>query len=142
MDSDTVFRQFKPLKVTVELDSTEYHTRSTVKARVTVTDFNGKPIQTKIALTVYDRLYNYPLGNLGLLSHCYGRANNIVQSNIDSKNVFLSDGPVSGRLVAKKKTKEFSSAGQFINVFDFSNTTGSLNIVETSEDGTLRFLPT
>ena len=135
LDSDTVFRQFKPLKVTVELDSTEYHTRSTVKARVTVTDFNGNPVQTKIALTVYDRLYNYPLGNLGLLSHCYGRANNIAQSNIDSKNVFLSDGPVSGRLVAKKKTKELSSEGQFINVFDFSNTTGSLNIVETSEDG-------
>lgn len=135
LDSDTVFRQFKPLKVTVELDSTEYHTRSTVKARVTVTDFYGNPVQTKIALTVYDRLYNYPLGNLGLLSHCYGQANNIAQSNIDSKNVFLSDGPVSGRLVAKKKTKEFSSAGQFINVFDFSNTTGSLNIVETSEDG-------
>ena len=135
LDSDTVFRQFKPLKVTVELDSTEYHTRSTVKARVTVTDFNGNPVQTKIALTVYDRLYNYPLGNLGLLSHCYGRANNIVQSDIDSKNVFLSDGPVSGRLVAKKKTKELSSEGQFINVFDFSNTTGSLNIVETSEDG-------
>ena len=51
------------------------------------------------------------------------------------KNVFLSDGPVSGRLVAKKKTKELSPEGQFINVFDFSNTTGSLNIVETSEDG-------
>ena len=135
LDSDTVFRQFKPLKVTVELDSTEYHTRSTVKARVTVTDFNGNPIQTKIALTVYDRLYYYPLGNLGLLSHCYGRANNIVQSNIDSKNIFLSDGPVSGRLVAKKKTTELSSEGQFINIFDFSNTTGSLNIVETSEDG-------
>ena len=96
LDSDTVFRQFKPLKVTVELDSTEYHTRSTVKARVTVTDFNGNPVQTKIALTAYDRLYDYPSGNLGLLSHCYGRANNIVQSNIDSKNIFLSDGPVSG----------------------------------------------
>ena len=135
LDSDTVFRQFKRLKVTVELDSAEYHTRSTVKARVTVTDFNGNPVQTKIALTVYDRLYNYPSGNLGLLSHCYGRANNIVQSNIDSKNVFLSDGPVSGRLVAKKKTTELSSEGQFINIFDFSNTTGSLNIVETSEDG-------
>lgn len=135
LDSDTLFRQFKPLKVTVELDSTEYHTRSTVKARVTVTDFYGNPVQTKIALTVYDRLYNYPSGNLGLLSHCYGRANNIAQSNIDSKNVFLSDGPVSGRLVAKKKTKALSSEGQFINVFDFSNTTGSLNIVETSEDG-------
>lgn len=135
LDSDTVFRRFKPLKVTVELDSAEYHTRSTVKARVTVTDFNGKPVQTKIALTAYDRLYDYPSGNLGLLSHCYGRANNIVQSDIDSKNIFLSDGPVSGRLVAKKKTTELSSEGQFINVFDFSNTTGSLNIVETSEDG-------
>ena len=135
LDSDTVFRQFKPLKVTVELDSAEYHTRSTVKARVAVTDFNGNPVQTKIALTAYDRLYDYPLSNLGLLSHCYGRANNIVQSNIDSKNIFLSDGPVSGRLIAKKKTKELSPEGQFINVFDFANTTGSLNIVETSEDG-------
>ncbi len=135
LDSDTIFRQIKPLKVTVELDSTEYHTHSTVKARVTVTDFNGNPVQTKIALTVYDRLYDYPLGNLGLLSQCYGWANSIVQSDIDSKNIFLSDGAISGRLVAKKKTKELSPEGQFINVFDFSNTTGSLNIVETSEDG-------
>lgn len=135
LDSDTIFRQIKPLKVTVELDSTEYHTHSTVKARVTVTDFNGNPVQTKIALTAYDRLYDYPLGNLGLLSQCYGWANSIVQSDIDSKNIFLSDGPISGRLVAKKKTKELSPEGQFINVFDFSNTTGSLNIVETSEDG-------
>ncbi len=135
LDSDTIFRQIKPLKVTVELDSTEYHTRSTVKARVTVTDFNGNPVRTKIALTAYDRLYDYPLGNLGLLSQCYGWANSIVQSDIDSKNIFLSDGPISGRLVAKKKTKELSPEGKFINVFDFSNTTGSLNIVETSEDG-------
>jgi len=135
LDSDTIFRQIKPLKVTVELDSTEYHTRSTVKARVTVTDFNGNPVRTKIALTAYDRLYDYPLGNLGLLSQCYGWANSIVQSDIDSKNIFLSDGPISGRLVAKKKTKELSPEGQFINVFDFSNTTGLLNIVETSEDG-------
>lgn len=135
LDSDTIFRQIKPLKVTVELDSTEYHTRSTIKARLTVTDFNGNPVRTKIALTAYDRLYDYPLGNLGLLSQCYGRANSIVQSDIDSKNIFLSDGPISGRLVAKKKIKELSPEGQFINVFDFSNTTGSLNIVETSEDG-------
>lgn len=35
----------------------------------------------------------------------------------------------------KKKTKELSPEGQFINVFDFSNTIGSLNIVETGEDG-------
>lgn len=135
LDSDTIFRQIKPLKVTVELDSTEYHTRSTVKARVTVTDFNSNPVRTKIALTAYDRLYDYPLGNLGLLSQCYGWANSIVQSDIDSKNIFLSDGPISGRLVAKKKTKVLSPEGQLINVFDFSNTTGSLNIVETSEDG-------
>lgn len=133
--SDTIFRQIKPLKVTVELDSTEYHTRSTVKAKITVTDFNGNPIQAKIALTAYDRLYDYPLGNLSLLSQCYGWTNNILKSDIDSKNVFLSDGPISGRLVAKKKTKEFTPEGQFINVFDFSNTTGSLNIVETGEDG-------
>lgn len=134
LDSDSVFRQIKPLKVTVELDSTEYHARSTVKAKITVTDSNGSPVQAKIALTAYDRLYDYPLGNLGLLSQCYGWSNNIAQSDIDSKNMFLSDGPVSGRLVAKKKTKELSAEGQFINVFDFSNTTGSLNIVETAED--------
>lgn len=135
LDYDTVFGQIKPLKVTVELDSAEYHTRSTVKAKITVTDFNGNPIQAKIALTAYDRLYDYPLGNLSLLSQCYGWTNNIVKSDIDTKNVFLSDGPISGRLVAKKKTKELTPEGQFINVFDFSNTTGSLNIVETGEDG-------
>lgn len=43
--------------------------------------------------------------------------------------------PISGRLLAKKKTNELSSEGRFINVFDFSNTTGSLNIVETGEEG-------
>lgn len=135
LDSDTVFRQIKPLKVNVELDSAEYHTRSTVKAKISVTDFNGNPIQAKIALSAYDRLYDYPLGNLGLLSQCYGWANNIVQSDIDLKNIFLSDGPISGRLIAKKKTKGLSLEGQLINVFDFSNTTGSLNIIETGEDG-------
>lgn len=135
LDYDTVFGQIKPLKVTVELDSAEYHTRSTVRAKITVTDFNGSPVQTKIALTAYDRLYDYPSGNLSLLSQCYGRANNIVQRDIDSNNSLLSDGPISGRLVAKKKTKELTPEGQFINVFDFSNTTGSLNIVETGKDG-------
>ena len=135
LDYDTVFGQIKPLKVTVELDSADYHTRSTVKAKITVTDFNGNPIQAKIALTAYDRLYDYPLGNLSLLSQCYSWTNNIVKSDIDTKNVFLSDEPISGRLVAKKKTKELTPKGQFINVFDFSNTTGSLNIVETGEDG-------
>lgn len=135
LDSDTIFSQIKPLKVSVEPDSTEYHTRSTVKAKVTVTDDNGIPVQAKIALTVHDRLYDFPPGNSSLLSHCYGRANNIVQRDIDSRNVFLSDGPISGRLVAKKKTKELSPEGQYINVFDFANRSGSLNIVETGEDG-------
>lgn len=133
--SDTVFRNIKPLKVTVELDSVEYHTRSTAKAKISVTDFNDKPVQAKIALTVYDRLYDYPLGNLGLLSHCYGWINNTTQRNIDLKNVLLSDGPISGRLKAQKEKNELTPEGQFINVFDFSNTTGSLNIVETGENG-------
>lgn len=135
LDSDTIFSQIKPLKVTVELDSAEYHTRSTVKAKVSVKDATGNPVQAKIALSVYDCLYDYPLGNLGLLSQCHGWINNIAQSNIDLKNMFLSDGPVSGRLEAKKKKTELSLEGQFINVFDFSNTTGSLNILETGENG-------
>lgn len=141
LDSDTIFSQIKPLKVTVELDSTEYHTRSTVNAKLSVTDFNGNPVQAKIALSVYDRLYDYPLGSLGLLSQCLGWINNSAQRNLDSENMLLSDGPISGRLVAKKK-KALSPEGQFINVFDFSNTTGSLNIVETGKTETLRFLLT
>ncbi len=134
LDSDTIFSQIKPLKVTVELDSTEYHTRSTVNAKLSVTDFNDNPVQAKIALSVYDRLYDYPLGSLGLLSQCLGWINNSAQRNLDSENMLLSDGPISGRLVAKKK-KALSPEGQFINVFDFSNTTGSLNIVETGKNG-------
>ncbi len=134
LDSDTAFRQIKPLNVTVELDSAEYHTRSMVKAKLSVTDFNGNPVQAKVALTVYDRLYDYPSCNPGLLSHCYGWKNNTVQRDIDSENIFLSDGPISGRLRAKKQKGRLLK-GQFINVFDFSNTTGALNIVETGENG-------
>lgn len=105
LGADTVFRQLKPLKVTVELDSAEYHTRSTVKAKISVTDINGNPVQAKIALTVYDRLYDYPQGNLSLLSHCYGWTNNGVQRDIESKNVFLSDGPHIRQAACKKENK-------------------------------------
>lgn len=138
---DTVFRRFRPLKVTVELDSTEYHTRSTVKAKLTVADFNGRPVQARIALTAYDRLYDYPSGDPGLLSQCLGWANDSVQRDPDSECVFLSDGPVSGRLVAKRATSGLAPEGQLINVFDFSNTTGLLNIVETGEDGGFEVAP-
>lgn len=135
LDSDTVFRYIKPLNLTVELDSTEYHIRSAIKAKLSVTDFDGNPVQAKIALTVYDYLYDYPLGNLGLLSHCHVRINDCVQKNIDSENMFLSDGPISGRLEARKKKNELSQEGQFINIFDLSNTAGAINIVETGENG-------
>ncbi|MBD5200391.1 MAG: hypothetical protein HDS83_08440 [Bacteroidales bacterium] len=134
LDSDTIFRQFKPLKVNVELDSTEYHTRSSVKVKISVTDYKGTPVQAKVALSVYDRLYDYSLGNLGLLSHCYGWSNNNIR-NVDSKNIFLPDGPISGKLKIKKDKKGFSPEGQFINVYDFSNKAGSLNLVETGGNG-------
>lgn len=126
---------FPTLVATVELDSVEYHTRNKVKARIRITDPDGNPVKARVALSVYDRLYDYPPSNLDIVSHCIGIRKNKPASKGTADRCFLSDGAVSGRLKSGKKNNRIPLDGQLINVFDYSAKEGSLNIVSTTADG-------
>ncbi len=126
---------FPTLVATVELDSAEYHTRSKVKARISITDPDGNPVKARIALSVYDRLYDYPPSNLDIVSHCIGIRKKKPASKVIAGSRFLSDGAVAGRLKSGKKNTRIPLDGQLINVFDYTAKEGSLNIVSTTADG-------
>lgn len=124
-----------PLNLTVELDSAEYHTRSRVRAKIKVTDADGSPVSATIALSVYDHLYRYRPGELDLMSHCIAVQKQQGQDYQHQGDAIISNGPITGYLKSRKKKNETPLENQFINVFDYSNSTGNLNIVVTEEDG-------
>lgn len=124
----------RPLNISVELDSTEYHPRSLVKAKIKVTDKDGNPVRAKITVSVYDRLYSYPQGELDIVSHCIGMAGKPRFGTV-LKHPFLPDGPVTGKWIPSNNKKNQPIGGQYINVFDFSDNTGNVNFVGTGEDG-------
>ena len=133
---DSIFYgRIQPLNITVELDSAEYHTRSKVRAKIKVTDIDGNPVSATIALSVYDHLYRYRPGELDLMSHCLAVQKEPGQDNLQQDEALLSDGPITGYLKSRKKKNETPLENQFINVFDYSNSTGNLNIVVTEKDG-------
>ncbi len=129
------------LNVTVTLDSTEYHTRSKVKATVRVTDSEGIPVRSVLAMSVADALYSYSLADVDIESQTYG----ILQDSVRTKNrgfePFLSDGPVSGRLKSGRKKNTITFDGQYINVFDESAEKGAVNIISTGKDGYFEVSP-
>lgn len=129
------YGKIQPLHITVELDSAEYHTRSRVRAKIRVTDADGTPVSATIALSVYDHLYRYRPGELDFTSHCLAVQKQQGQDYLQQEDAVLSDGPITGYLKSRKKKNETPLENQFINVFDYSNSTGNLNIVVTEEDG-------
>ncbi len=137
--SDTV--ETDKLKVTVILDSTEYHIRSKVKATVRVTDAEENPVRAVLALSVADALYSYPLADVNIESQAYGITNDSQRIGNRIIEPFLSDGPVSGVLSSRRKKNTTPLDGLYINVFDDIAEKGAVNITNTYSDGYFELSP-
>ncbi len=129
------------VNVTVTLDSTEYHTRSKVKATVRVTDADGNPVRSVFALSVADALYSYPLADVDIEAQTYGIIHDSVRTESQAFKPFLSDAPVSGHLNSGRKKNAVPLDGQFINVFDDIAEKGALNITNTANEGYFELSP-
>lgn len=129
------YGKVRPLNIAVKLDSAEYHTRSKVKARIKVTDSDGNHVRSGVALSVFDRLYGYAPGDLDVVSHCLGVQESGQPSMLQAGESLLPDGPVSGVLMSGKKKNNGSMENMYINVFDYTGSSGSLNVVETGTGG-------
>lgn len=119
------------LNMSVTLDTAAFPTRSKVVAHIRVTDKDGKPVQTKVALSIYDCLYRYRPSEIGLSVHCF--ADDRFGSQRDLKP-FLADGVSSGVMRIGKKAK-YPAQGQWINVYDVEASTGQFNLLETDQEG-------
>lgn len=129
------------LNVTLTLDSTEYHTRSTVNATVRITDATGNPVQAVLAISVADALYSYPPSDVDIQSQIFGLKLDSVKAGDRKFKPFLSDAVVSGRLRSKSKNNTLPLEGQFINVFDDIAEKGALNITNTYQEGYFEVSP-
>lgn len=123
------------LNVTVMLDSTEYHARSKVRATVRVTDTDGNPVRTVIAMSVADALYSYPPADINAQSQTYGILHDTVRTLDCGFEPLLSDAVVSGYLRSERKKNTDPLDGKFINVFDDIAEKGTFNITNTVGDG-------
>ncbi|MDE7421131.1 MAG: hypothetical protein K2N35_13075, partial [Muribaculaceae bacterium] len=129
------YGKIRPLNVTVELDSPEYHVRSRVRARVKVTDCDGNPVRAGIALSVHDRLYAYAPGDLDVVSHCLGVRESGAAPVLQSNEALLPDGPVTGTMMSGKKKSRVPMENQFMTAFDYAGSMDNLNIVMTGTGG-------
>ena len=129
------------LNVTVILDSTEYHTRSKVKATIRVSDADGNPVRTVVAMSVADALYSYPLADVDIESQVYGVMNDSIRTECRVFEAFLSDAAVSGHLRSGRKKNTMPLDGQYINVFDEIAKKGAVNIISTGSDGYFEVSP-
>ncbi|MDE7419523.1 MAG: hypothetical protein K2N35_04880, partial [Muribaculaceae bacterium] len=129
------YGKIRPLNVTIELDSAEYHVRSRVRATVRVTDSGGNPVRAGIALSVHDRLYAYAPGDLDVLSHCLGVRESVAASVPQPNEAVLPDGPVTGTMMSGKKKSRIHMENQFMTAFDYTGSMDNLNIVMTGTGG-------
>ena len=129
------YGKIRPLNVTVELDSAEYHMRSRVRAKVRVTDSDGNPVRAGIALSVHDRLYSYAPGDLDVLSHCLGVRESGPASAPQPNETVFPDGPVTGTMMSGKKKSRVPMENQFMTAFDYTGSMDNLNIVTTGTGG-------
>lgn len=117
------------LRVNLSLDSAEYHTKSRVHLDFEVTDCNGAPILSEMAVTVYDWLYHAPFAYDDIVAHYTAAGNN------PQGNVFLPDG-VAGQLQigSKKRAQELGGipGEQYLN---FYASDGTANFISTATDG-------
>lgn len=135
-DVDSIeYGSIRPLNVTIELDSAEYHVRSRVRATVRVTDSDGNPVRAGLALSVYDRLYCYAPGDLDVLSHCLGVRESGAASSLQAGETVLPDGPVTGTMMSGKKKSRVPMENQFMTAFDYTGSMDNLNIVTTGTGG-------
>ena len=119
------------LHVSVVLDSSEYHKRSKVTARIRVSDKAGNPVQATIAMSIYDCLYRYKPSEVLLSARNYVDDKSIPGRSLQP---FLSDGVSSGVVRTGRKEKDPAS-GQWLNVYDVDATAGKFNLVETDIEG-------
>lgn len=129
------YGRIRPLNVTIELDSAEYHVRSRVRVTVRVTDSDGNPVRAGLALSVHDRLYGYAPGDLDVVSHCLGVRESGAASVLRSNQGVLPDGPVTGTMMSGKKKSRVPMENQFMTAFDYTGSMDNLNIVTTRTGG-------
>ena len=129
------YGKIRPLNVTIELDSAEYHVRSRVRAKVRVTDSDGNRVRAGIALSIHDRLYSYAPGDLDVLSHCLGIRESGAASVLQSGDTVLPDGPVTGTMMSGKKKSRVPMENQFMTAFDYTGILDYLNIIPTGLNG-------
>ena len=117
------------LRINIRLDSTEYHTKSLVQIDFEVTDGNGVPALSEMAVTVYDWLYHAPFAYDDIVAHYTAAGNN------PQGNEFLPDG-VAGklRIGSKKRARELGGmpGEQYLN---FYAPDGTANFIATAADG-------
>ena len=59
------------LNIAVSTDRQQYNRRDGGKVRLRVTDSSGQPIQSELAVSIFDKAYLYLPGHENILSHCY-----------------------------------------------------------------------
>ncbi len=128
------------MHVTLTLDSTEYHTKSKIKATVSVKDRDGKPVKTVIALSLADALYSYPPAELNIQSQIYGIVCDSLRK-LGDLTPFLSDGAASGHLRSRIKKNPPPTDGLAINIFDEKAGKGNINIISTGKEGYFEVSP-
>ncbi|MDE6696587.1 MAG: hypothetical protein K2K25_06880 [Muribaculaceae bacterium] len=129
------------LNVTVILDSTEYHTRSKVKATIRVADADGNPVRAVVVMSVADALYSYPPADVDIESQIYDLLHDTLNAPARGFVPFLSDGASSGHLRSGRKKNTIPLDGQYINVFDEKAEKGDVNIIATGIDGYFEVSP-
>ena len=59
------------LNIAVSTDRQQYNRRDGGKVRLRVTDSSGQPVQSELAVSIFDEAYLYLPGHENILSHCY-----------------------------------------------------------------------
>ena len=61
----------KRLNISIESDKNSYVLREKATLKIKVTDNDGKPIQTNLSISVFDKIYINPADPTNILTHCY-----------------------------------------------------------------------
>lgn len=128
------------MQISVTLDSTEYHTKSKIKATVKVRDREGNPVKTVVAISLADALYSYPPAQVNIQSRIYGMECDSL-NNAGNFIPFLADGAAAGYLRSGRKKNPLPTDGKAINIFDEKAGRGNINIISTGREGYFEVSP-
>lgn len=61
----------KKLHISVEPEKKSYAIREKASLKIKVTDEEGKPVQTNLGISVFDKIYSNPADPVNIFTHCY-----------------------------------------------------------------------